>query len=176
MSSASSPVSIIAGTACARIFSLLLRLKSSGAQGDWIALSLGDPMEVYAVCDSVEDKFAGSFTNPKLAGIVLKIFEMAVDEQSEIRTVEADEFGEQLLAGLKPFKIEVIVDILAGKVTNKEIKLCWPPACEEGIIEEREGYVEYFFWAKTSNMAIQKLSTVHRPANGRHVKVEEAYI
>ena len=114
-------------------------------------------MKLFAICDSVEDKFAGPYTNPTLAGIVLKIFEMAIDEHSEIRTVESDEFAEQLLAGYEPWEIDATVDLRSGKVIDTNVHPCWPPHCEEGLIEEREGFVKYFFWAKTRTDAIGKL-------------------
>lgn len=128
-------------------------------------------MKLFAICDSVEDKFAGPYTNPTLAGIVLKIFEMAIDEQSEICTVESDEFAEQLLAGYKPWEIDVTIDLRSGKVLDTNVHPCWPPHDTEGIIENREGFRRYFFWAKTRTEAIGKLGRVKVPANDGTTRV-----
>ena len=116
-------------------------------------------MQIFCIADSVEDQFFGLFTDRTLAEKVLKIVQMAVDEGAEIRTVEADEHAAELNAGLLPWKIEVE---LSGKVVrDTQVSLTWPPAVE-GIVEERDCYIRYFFWAKTSGEAIRKLASIRR--------------
>jgi len=60
---------------------------------------------------------------------------------------DLDPFGEQLLSGLRPFKVEIM--LLGGSVQGVEISLRWPPLDVEGLVTSREGYQEHFVWAKT---------------------------
>jgi len=116
-------------------------------------------MQIFCIADSIEDEFFGPFTDRVLAEKVLKIVQMAVDDGAELRTVEADQHATELKAGLLPWKIEVE---LSGKVVrDTQVSLTWPPA-EEGIVEERDCYIRYFFWARSSGEAIRRLAGVRR--------------
>jgi hypothetical protein len=84
-------------------------------------------MNIFCIADSVEDEFWGPYTDENLADKVLKIVKMAVDEGSEMRIVESDQYADQLRAGLLPFKI--CVELLGNQVRNTEVKLAWPPSC-----------------------------------------------
>lgn len=116
-------------------------------------------MQIFCIADSVEEEFFGPFTDRVLAEKVLKIVKMAVDESAELRTVETDAYADQLRAGLLPFKIEV--ELLGKEVRDTQVSLTWPPA-GEGIVEERDCYIRYFFWARSSGEAIRRLSSVRR--------------
>ncbi len=116
-------------------------------------------MQIFCIADSVEDQFFGPFTDRALAEKVLKIVQMAVDEGAELRTVEADQYAAELKAGLLPWKIEV--ELTGNVVRDTQVSLIWPPT-EEGIVEERDCYIRYFFWAKTSGEAIRRLAGIRR--------------
>lgn len=116
-------------------------------------------MQIFCIADSVEDEFFGPFTDRILAEKVLKIVQMAVDDGAELRTVEADQYAAELKADLLPWKIEVE---LSGKVVrDTQVSLTWPPA-EEGIVEERDCYIRYFFWARSGKEAIGRLAGIRR--------------
>lgn len=134
-------------------------------------------MKIYGILNSFGDPVGGAYSDPGLANKVLKIVRMAVDDGAELDHLEVDICGEELRSGLLPYKIEIIRSVATGKVLEKRINLTWPPK-EEGIVEEREDYIQYFFWAKTQNEAIGKLSTVRRPATAQEVRDscrQEAY-
>ncbi len=120
-------------------------------------------MQIFCVADSVEEEFYGPFTDRDLAEKVLKIVQMAVDDGAELRTVETDAYADQLRAGLLPWKIEVELSGQSGtqRVRDTQVSLTWPPS-QEGIVEERDCYIRYFFWARSSGEAIRRLSSVHR--------------
>lgn len=120
-------------------------------------------MKLYGVTDSLDDKFAGIYTNPKVAKIVHEIFSLVVDEQSEIVDVESDPYAEQLLAGKKPWEICVEYYMSTGKVRETDVHPIWPPEKEEGLLENREGFRRYFFWAETKGKAISRLGSVKVP-------------
>jgi hypothetical protein len=127
-------------------------------------------MNIFCIADSVEDEFWGPYTDENLADKVLKIVKMAVDEGSEMRIVESDLYADQLRAGLLPFKI--CVELLGNQVRNTEVKLAWPPAATEGIVLQREGYMEYFVWAASEGEAKVKLASLPR-RRGRTASCEE---
>jgi len=120
-------------------------------------------MKVYAVWDSTEEKFAGPISNPKLAHIIHDFFSFAVDEDSELVTLETDEYGEQFLAGKKPWEICVTYSLRTGKVMETDAHPIWPPEKNEGLVENREGFRRYFFWAKTKGEAITQIGRVKVP-------------
>jgi hypothetical protein len=120
-------------------------------------------MQIYTVIDDFEEQWWRPYTKKPLADKVLKIVQMALDDTAEILIIEANEYEEQLNAGLLPYKIEVLRS-MDGKVLDKKIDLTWPPE-NEGIVKERDDYVRYFFWAKNGNEAIRKLSSIKRSIN-----------
>ncbi len=108
-------------------------------------------MIIYCVESDVADGMYGPFTKKPLADIALKIIRMAEDEDAEIASFDSDPWEEHLLAGEKPFKVEII--LLSGRVQSVDVTLRWPPLPEEGLVSSREGYQEHFVWAKTTNEA-----------------------
>lgn len=72
---------------------------------------------------------------------------MTNDDAAELVSYDMDPFGEQLLSGLRPFKVEIM--LLGGKAENVEVSLRWPPLEAEGLVSSRENYQEHSVWAKT---------------------------
>jgi len=62
-----------------------------------------------------------------------------------------DPFGEQLLSGLRPFKVEIM--LLGGREQSADFSIRWPPLETDGLVTGREDYQEHFVWAKTQNEA-----------------------
>ncbi len=115
-------------------------------------------MQLYGITDSFEEGFWGPYTDPELADKVLRIVQISIDEEAEIVTAEADQYADQLRAGLLPFKISVT--LLNGVVQDTEVTLIWPPAPSEGIVRQREDYIEYFAWARGQGEAKVKIVTL----------------
>ena len=112
-------------------------------------------MKLYVVYDPSEEYFEGPFTDKALADTVLKVFKMTIDEESDIWELETDPYSEFLKAGLKPWKITILLD--CGRIQSKEVTLWWPPL-EEGVIREDDWVREYFFWAPSQSEALRKIS------------------
>lgn len=119
-------------------------------------------MNILCIADSAEEEFWGPYTDQNLADRVLKIVRMAVDEGAEIVSRETDQYKDEILAGLLPFKI--VADLEDGQVVHTEVCLCWPPAEWEGLVsgkaergDDEPGQVDYFFWAATKGDAIKRL-------------------
>ena len=108
-------------------------------------------MTVYFVDSDLAGGMYGPFSSEPLANIVLKIVQMVQDETAELVSFDMDPWGDKLLAGLRPFKVEIF--LLDGKFQSVEVALYWPPLSEEGLVSGREDYQEYFVWAKTANEA-----------------------
>jgi len=103
------------------------------------------------------DGMYGPFLDEALAERVLKIIRMAATdaEDAEIVSFDPDPWKEQIGAGLLPFVISI--ESLNGRLIDKKVELLWPPRNKECKILEREGYVQYFVWAKTQTEAIQRM-------------------
>lgn len=104
-------------------------------------------MIVFFVDSDQERGMYGPYTKMPLAETVLKIVRMTKDDAAELVSYDMDPFGEQLLSGLRPFKVEIM--LLGGSVQGVEVSLRWPPLDVEGLVTSREGYQEHFVWAKT---------------------------
>lgn len=119
-----------------------------------------DRREWHAVFSPDREFCAGPYSKKSLAEKVLKIMRMAYDDKSiEIESDVLDPWAKELEAGLLPFKV---FSVGFGKEWKTEVKLIWPPKAE-GLIEKREEYVEWFWWARTTQEA--KLKSACRKSN-----------
>jgi len=115
-------------------------------------------MKTFFVDSDQEGGMYGPYSSEPLAETALKIVRMTKDEAAELISYDMDPFGEQLQAGLRPFKVEIM--LLDGKVQNIEVSLRWPPLEIEGLVTSREDYQEHFVWAKTQNEATVRAATL----------------
>jgi hypothetical protein len=115
-------------------------------------------MQAFFVASDAAGGLYGPYSKP-IADRVLKIVRMAIDETAELEVAEVDQFGEHLKSGLLPFKVCVVV--LQGMVQSVEVTLCWPPT-KEGILAEREEYIEFFVWARSQSEAKTRLASLRK--------------
>ena len=108
------------------------------------------------------EDFWGPYTERPLADRVHKIAYMAGHEDAEVAVMDCDEYSQQILAGLLPWKI--IAELEDGHLQKTSCSLTWPPEAQEGIIRgeaDETGEadtVEYFAWAKTEAEAKRRLA------------------
>jgi len=114
-------------------------------------------MQMHVVTDSM-DNYYGPYANKALAERVLKIVQMAADESAEILSENVDPFSTEIMSGLLPYSVEIMV--LDGKVTETKVALTWPPKERQGILECTDFYREYFFWAKSKTDALAAVARV----------------
>jgi hypothetical protein len=122
-------------------------------------------MQMFCIADSQQEEFWGPYTDRALAGRILKIVQAGVDEGAEIVCKECDEWAKEILSGLLPWKIVVLLE--DGKILETSCTVTWPPAPQEGIIQGEElpmqqEQVEYFAWAKTAKDAKLKLARLNK--------------
>jgi len=115
-------------------------------------------MKVFFVDSDLEGGMYGPYSKAPLAETALKIVQMTTDEAAELVSCDMDPFGEQLQAGLRPFKVEIM--LLGGRVQSVEVSLSWPPLEVEGLVTSREDYQEHFVWARTQNEAKVRAATL----------------
>jgi hypothetical protein len=117
------------------------------------------------IADSRGEDFWGPYTDQALAERILKIVQAGVDEGAEIVCRNCDEWAKEILSGLLPWKIVVLLE--DGKILETSCNLTWPPEPQEGIIRGEElpmqqEQVEYFAWAKTAKDAKLKLARINK--------------
>lgn len=122
-------------------------------------------MQMLCIADSRGDDFWGPYTDRVLAERILKIVQASIDEGAEIVSRECDEWVKEILSGLLPWKIVVLLE--DGKIQETSCNLTWPPESQEGIIRGEElpmqqEQVEYFAWAKTAKEAMLKLARINK--------------
>lgn len=122
-------------------------------------------MQMFCIADSRQEDFWGPYTDRALAERILKIVQAGVDEGAEIVCRECDEWAKEILSGLLPWKIVVLLE--DGKIQETACNLTWPPEPQEGIIRGEElpmqqEQVEYFAWAKTAKEAMLKLARINK--------------
>jgi hypothetical protein len=96
-----------------------------------------------AVVKDSMDNYYGPYANKALAERVLKIVQMAADESAEMLSENVDPFSTEILSGLLPYCVEIMV--LDGKVMETKVALTWPPKEHQGILKCTDFYREYFF-------------------------------
>jgi hypothetical protein len=74
-------------------------------------------MQMHVVTDSM-DNYYGPYANKALAERVLKIVQMAADESAEILSENVDPFSKEIMSGLLPYSVEIMV--LDGKVDGNQ--------------------------------------------------------
>lgn len=128
-------------------------------------------MRLYSVFTSDDLQHAGPYRDKRVAELVLKIFQMKLDEESYIWEVTQDPYAEELKAGLRPWKITIYCE--QGQITGKpEIELCWPPEPQEGAIQENDWLKIYFVWAKTQAEALLRIPQLKKIQVQKIEKVE----
>jgi len=114
-------------------------------------------MQMHVVADSM-DNYYGPYANKALAERVLKIVQIAADEIAEMLSENVDPFSTEILSGLLPYCVEIMV--LDGKVTETKVALTWPPKERQGILKCTDFYREYFFWAKSKTNTLAAVARV----------------
>jgi len=76
-------------------------------------------MIVFFVDSDQEGGMYGPYSEMPLAETALKIVRMTNDDAAELVSYDMDPFGEQLLSGLRPFKMEIM--LLGGKVQSVDV-------------------------------------------------------
>jgi hypothetical protein len=114
-------------------------------------------MQMHVVTDSM-DNYYGPYADKALAERVLKIVQMAADESAEILSENVDPFSTEIMSGLLPYSVEIMV--YEGRVTETKVALTWPPKEHQGIVQCTDFYREYFFWAKTKAEALTAVARV----------------
>ena len=109
------------------------------------------------------DWAAGPYTDPKVLEGTLKII-LEVDPNAKIVSRETDPFEEQILAGLKPYKIHI--DVVNGELQlPATVSLTWPPAEVEGIQIGTPEEQQFFVWAKSEKEALLNLARINKSKN-----------
>jgi hypothetical protein len=88
-----------------------------------------EKMQMHVVTDSM-DNYYGPYANKALAERVLKIVQMAADESAEMLSENVDPFSTEIMSGLLPYCVEIMV--LDGRVTETKVALTWPPKDARG--------------------------------------------
>ena len=117
-------------------------------------------MQMHVIGFEPSGDWAGPYTDPKVLEGTLKII-LEVDPNAEIVSRETDPFEEQILAGLKPYKIHI--DVVNGELQlPATVSLTWPPAEVEGIeigtLEEQQ----FFVWARSEKEALINLARINK--------------
>ena len=119
-------------------------------------------MQIFWVRSETKEDFWGPYTERPLADRAQKIACMSGYEDAEVAVMDCDEYSQQILAGLLPWKI--IAELEDGHLQKTSCSLTWPPEAQEGIIRgeaDETGEadtVEYFAWAKTEAEAKRRLA------------------
>jgi hypothetical protein len=117
-------------------------------------------MQMHVIATELGDDWAGPYTNEVLLQKTLSIIQ-EVDSEAEIISRETDPFKEQIMAGMRPYKVEV--DLIDDQPQlPAEVSLTWPPAAEEGIQEGTKEHIRYFVWAKSERDATIKLASINK--------------
>ena len=117
----------------------------------------------------------GPYLNRALAETTLKILQMTGDESAELIEGETDPYP-QIVDGYKPFKIWATLEPGTQKPTGNHVELCWPPVEPEGLIEQREDYIEYFVWAKSTSEAVLRMGQLYRNKQAELEPIKEGGI
>jgi hypothetical protein len=117
-------------------------------------------MQIFAIATELGDDWAGPYADKALLEKVFSIVQQ-VDSEAEIISRETDPFKEQIMAGMRPYKVEV--DLIDDQPQlPAEVSLTWPPAAEEGIQEGTKEHIRYFVWAKSERDATIKLASINK--------------
>ena len=128
---------------------------------------------VQMICISAnnEEDFYGPYTDLALAERILKIVQLGIDPGAEMVTRETDQWGKQIIAGLKPWQIHI--DIVNGELQlPATVSLTWPPAESEGLQFGSPEEQEFFVWAKTEKEALVNLARLNKATSSHKAKAE----
>jgi hypothetical protein len=120
---------------------------------------------MHCIADGQGEEFWGPYTDMALAERILKIVRAVGDEGAEIVSQETDLLATEILSGLLPWKVVIILE--QGKIVDTACSLTWPPEPQEGIIrgeelDAEEERVEYFVWGKTAQEARLKIARLDK--------------
>jgi len=125
-------------------------------------------MRMFAIEYGGEDA-EGPYTDEDLMQRTLAIIRQ-IEPNADIIGRECNPWSEQILGGLKPWKI--YVDIINGEpVLPAQVSLSWPPGQIEGIQKGTQDYREYFAWAENEKAALLKLARLNKATQQSSPKV-----
>ena len=117
-------------------------------------------MQIHVIGFEPSGDWAGPDTEPTVLEGTLKII-LEVDPNAKIVSRETDPFEEQILAGLKPYKIHI--DVVNGELQlPATVSLTWPPAEVEGIQIGTPEEQQFFVWAKSEKEALLNLARINK--------------
>jgi hypothetical protein len=112
----------------------------------------------------------GPYTDKVLLQKTLAIIGQ-IDPGAEVISRETDPFEEQILAGLKPYKIHI--DVVNGELQlPATVSLTWPPAEVEGIQIGTPEEQQFFVWAKSEKEALLNLARINKSKSATKATVE----
>jgi hypothetical protein len=112
-------------------------------------------MQMHAIKTEAGEDWAGPYTDKTLLEKTISIIQQ-VDESAEIVTMETDPFKDQIMSGLRPYRIDV--DLVDGMPQLPvSVSLTWPPAEIEGLQEGTKEHRIYFVWAKNERDAVANI-------------------
>lgn len=116
-------------------------------------------MRMFAIEYGGEDA-EGPYTDEDLMQRTLAIIRQ-IEPNADIIGRECNPWSEQILGGLKPWKIRA--DLIDGMVQLPlDITITWPPAEFEGLQLGNEAFQEFFVWAENANTARLRLVALNR--------------
>ncbi len=117
---------------------------------------------MHAIAHELSEDWAGPYTDTELLQRTLKIIKM-VDPEAEIVSRDTDPYADQILGGLRPYKIHV--DLQDGvPLLPAEVQVTWPPESQEGIVVGTPDYQDFFVWAKNEKDALLRLARINKAA------------